>query len=277
MQQLTTLTTLFLKQLVRRRSLWILVAVLGVMLLVSYFVQKQIDNMMQEGARYEIATRSAASTLNNYAAQIRGFTIAFVLLVSALIAPAARKDGTAQFLLSLSIGRYQLAAAQFAALSAFLVATVFVIHGGYVYAGYPIGAVSPTQALAGWVMLLGPLWLAAAVIFSTSLSRPAMAVYGLLIVAPYLAIPLAESSFDEWSAHVPVWLSRLVDGLELLFPKAENVILWPRLGLDVRPDASPAPRWGWYLAQHLFASAFWIALGLWRYRHHDLGSRLPTK
>jgi ABC-type transport system involved in multi-copper enzyme maturation permease subunit len=277
MRQFLGLTALFLKQLVRRKSLWAVVAVVGAMLLVGYLVQKQMDEALRDGVRYDVATRRAASTLDAFASQIRGFSVALVLLVSALVAPAARKDGTAQFLLSLSVGRYRLAAAQFAALSAFLSAVVFVIHAGYVFAARDLGVTSPAQIGLAWATLLGPLGLAAAVVFSLSLSRPAMVVYAVLIAVPYVALPLAEAATNEWPQRAPFWAPRLVDGLEFLFPKTESVILWPRLGLDPGSGEPPVSRWGWTLAQHGLACTFWIALGLWLYRGHDLGSRTPTK
>jgi hypothetical protein len=277
MGQFTSLTVLFLKQLLRRKSLWIVVAVFGAMALVNYVVYKQMQDALGQGASYDLATRQATSALAGFAAQIRGFSIALVLLVSALVAPAARKDGTAQFVLCLSVDRYRLAAAQFAALSGFVVPAVLVIHGGYALAASRLGAMSSMELLTAWSALLAPLLLASLVVFSLSLSRGAIAVYGVLIGVPYLLLPLLGGAIGEWHAYLPLQTTRLVDNLSLLFPKPEDIVVWPHLGFEVHSTEPPFPRWGWELAHHGFASAFWIALGFWRYRNLDLGSRTPSK
>jgi ABC-type transport system involved in multi-copper enzyme maturation permease subunit len=277
MGQFTSLTVLFLKQLLRRKSLWIVVAVFGAMALVNYVVYKQMQDALGQGASYDVATRQATSALTGFAGQIRGFSIALVLLVSALVAPAARKDGTAQFVLCLSVDRFRLAAAQFAALSAFVVAAVLVVHGGYVLAASRLGAMSTMELLAAWSTLLAPLLLASLVVFSLSLSSGAITVYGVLIGMPYLLLPLLGGVIGQSHAHLPMAMTRLIDNVRLLFPKAEDMIVWPHLGLDVQATEPPFPRWAWDLAHHGFASAFWIALGLWRYRSLDLGSRTSTK
>ena len=277
MGQFISLTGLFLKQLLRRKSLWIVVAVVGAMALVNYLVYKQLQDALGQGASYDVATRRATSVLTGFAGQIRGLSVALVLLVSALVAPAARKDGTAQFVLCLSVDRHRLAAAQFAALSGFVVPAVLVLHCGYVLAASRLGAMSAVEMLAAWWALLAPLWLASLVVFSLSLSRGAITVYGILIGVPYLLLPLVGAAIGEWHALVPMTVTRLVDNVGLLFPKPEDMIVWPHLNLDVRSAEPPFPRWSWELAHHGLASGFWIALGLWRYRGLDLGSRTPTK
>ena len=80
------------------------------------------------------------------------------------------------------------------------------------------------------------------------------------------------------SCHLPVsgvppsasscWLSR--------FPRLTPLVIWPRLALPT-PERPPFPAWGLETLHGLAATAFWVVIGLWAYRRHDFGSRIPTK
>jgi hypothetical protein len=105
MRQYLTLVRLFWQQLIRRKSLWIVMAVVGVALLVNYTIQSEMKAMLEDGVRYDIATRRAAASLESYAGQIRMGSVFLVLAIAALVAPPARRDGTTQFVLTLSVSR----------------------------------------------------------------------------------------------------------------------------------------------------------------------------
>ena len=51
MRQYLTLMRLFWQQLIRRKSLWIVMAVMGAALLVNYTIQSQMKTMLEQGVR----------------------------------------------------------------------------------------------------------------------------------------------------------------------------------------------------------------------------------
>jgi hypothetical protein len=279
-RQYRSLVWLFWQQLLRRKSLWIVVALAGALLLVNFAIASQMRGMLQEGIRYDIATRRAAAALDSYADQIRQWAVVLVLVVAALVAPPSRRDGTTQFVLTLSVSRRRLAMAQFGALGLFILAGVLVIHAGYAVAAYRLGVLRAQEAAVSWLFLLLPLVLWAAAGFSLSLTRPALLVYAILLGVPYLLLPLLSAFIASWSAKSPevvrLLASRVVDNWGLLFPKVATLIAWPRATLPT-PDRPPWPAWTWEGLHALAASAFWIVIGHWTYRRHDFGSRIPTK
>lgn len=280
MQRHLALVRLFWQHLIRRKSLWVVVALVGVVLLINTAIQSQMKGMLQEGVRYDIATRRAAVALDAYAEQIRDGAALLVVIVGALLAPASRRDGTTQFALTLSVSRLELALTQFGALALFVFIGTFVVHTGYSVAAQRLGILRIPEALLGWVVFLAPLLLLAAASFSLSLTRPALMVYAILLGVPHLALPVLGAFVGSWSDRSPVVLrlagARVVDNLGLLFPRMDAVIVWPRLwfATAARP---PHPAWGWEVMHQVAAAALWIVVGLWAYRRLDLGSRIPTK
>lgn len=276
MKSFLTLTSLFLKQLVRRKSLWIVFAVFGGMILINYIIQSQMERALGEGVSYDVATRKAASALQSFAGQIRSYSVILILIVSALVAPASRKDGTTQFVFTLSVSRLKLALSQYAALSVFVLASVIIIHTGYAITALQLGIMTAGEVAFSWIFLLIPLMLYSAVIFSFSLSNSAIVTYIIFIAIPYLLIRLAEAGIEEWADYVPMVMVRFTDNLELLFPDMNGLILWPRLSPGIIPKAPPFPDWTWCIVHVILASFFWIALGFWFYRNYDFGSRTAT-
>jgi hypothetical protein len=128
------------------------------MVLMNYFISSEMYRALGSGESYDIASRRATSQLQSFAAEIRNYSMVFVLVVSALVAPAACKDGTAQFVLALSVGRFKTAAAQFAALSILVGLSLLIIHLGYVAAAAKIDAISGVEAVFSWIFLVLPLW-----------------------------------------------------------------------------------------------------------------------
>jgi hypothetical protein len=138
-----------------------------------------------------------------------------------------------------------------------------------------------SEALFAWPLLLAPLLLVATASFALSLTRPALLVYGILLGVPYLLLPVLEAWVGSWEAsHVPLALrlfsARVIDNLDLLFPRWSQLVIWPRIALPT-PERPPLPAWGLEATHALAATAFWVVAGLWAYRRHDFGSRLPTK
>src|SRR5258708_22391041 len=135
---------------------------------------------MDLGVRCDIDTRRAAATLETYTDQIRKGAAILVVVVAALVAPPSRRDGTTQFVLTLSVGRRRLALAQFGALALFILMGTIVVHAGYMITAYKLGILRVEEALWAWLLLLVPLLVLAAVRFSMSLTRPALLVHALL-------------------------------------------------------------------------------------------------
>jgi hypothetical protein len=279
-RQYRSLVWLFWQQLIRRKSLWIVVALAGVVLLINLAIASQMKGMLEEGVRYDIATRKAAAALDSYADQIREWSVVLVLVVGALVAPPSRRDGTTQFVLTLSVSRRRLALAQFGALGLFVLIGTLVVHAGYVVAAYRLGVLQVRAAAVSWLFLLVPLILWAAVSFSLSLTRPALLVYAILLGVPYLLLPVLSAFIGSWSAKSPeiirLLASRVVDNWGLLFPKVATLIAWPKASLPT-PVRPPWPGWTWEALHALAASAFWVVIGFWTYRRYDFGSRTPTK
>lgn len=280
MRRYLTLVRLFWQHLIRRKSLWVVIALVGVVMLINAVIQSQMKGMLDQGVRYDIATRRAAAALEDYAQQIRQGAALLVLIVGALIAPSSRKEGTSQFALTLSVSRLRLALAQFGALALFILLGALVVHVGYSVAAYRLGILRVPEALLGWAVFLVPLLLLAAASFSLSLTRPALLVYVILLGVPYLAVPLLTAFIGSWSTRVPEALrllsARVVDNVGLLFPNLGPLIVWPKLWFS-SPSRPPYPAWGWEAFHQVAAVALWVVVGLWAYRRYDFGSRIPMK
>jgi hypothetical protein len=278
--QFRSLVWLFWQQLIRRKSIWIVVALAGVVLLINFAIASQMKGMLEQGIRYDIATRRAAAALDSYAGQVRQWSVVLVLVVAALVAPPARKDGTTQFVLTLSVSRRRLALAQFGALAIFVAAGALVVHLGFVAAAYRLGVLEVREALISWLFLLIPLLIWAAASFSLSLTRPALLVYAILLGVQYLLLPLLAAFIGNWSTKVPEALrllaARVVDNWGLLFPNIGSLIVWPKASLPM-PVRPPWPALPWEILHALAAIGFWVLIGFWTYRRHDFGSRTPTK
>ena len=280
MRRYLSLVRLFWQHLIRRKSLWVVVALVGIVMLVNVTIQAQMKDMLEEGVRYDIATRRAAVALDRYAEQIRQGTVLLVVVVAALIAPASRKEGTTQFVLTLSVSRLRLAAAQFGALAIFILLGTLVVHIGYNVAAYRLGILRVPQALLGWVVFLAPLLLQASASFALSLTRPALVVYAILLGVPKLALPLLSAFVANWSVRVPELVrllsARVIDNANLLFPSIDTLVMWPRLWFAV-PERPPYPAWGLEVLHQLAVVGLWVMIGLWGYRRYDFGSRIPLK
>ena len=277
MRTFPTLTSLFLKQLIRRKSIWIIVIIFAAVVFLNYIITARMDEAIGRGVSYDVATKQAASALRSFAEQIKSFSIVLIIFVSALVAPASRKDGTSQFVLTLSSSRFKLAISQYAALSLFIAVSVFIIHGGYVAAALKLGVMSLPEIFLSWIFLLIPLLLYSAIVFFVSLSSSIISTYIIFLAIPYIAIGLAESLIKEFSHYVPMFIVRFWDNLEFLYPNMDNLILWPRLSPAITWKEPPVPDWTWQITHLIACLLFWIFLGYRFYNNYNFGSRTPTK
>jgi ABC-type transport system involved in multi-copper enzyme maturation permease subunit len=272
-----TLTLLFLRQLMRRKWLWSVIILFAVMMLINYIVQAELEKAVGAGLTYDVATRRAVSTLQSFEQQIRAYSVILILVVSGLVAPASRKDGTTQFVLTLSVSRYKLALSQFTALASFVLVSVLIVHAGHAMAALKLGAITLGEIAFSWVFLLIPLMVYSAVVFSYSLAYPAIVTYAVLWAIPSVLLPLVGAGIKEFGNHIPTVMVRFVDNLELFFPDIESLILWPRLSFGVVQKEPPFATWTWQIVHTLLAYSLWILVGSWFYRNFDFGSRTPAK
>ncbi len=277
MKHFLALTILFLKQFIRRKSLWIVFIVFAAMMMLNYYIQSQLERAIAEGVRYDIATKQTISSLQTFASQIRVYAVYLILIVSALVAPASRKDGTTHFVLTLSVSRLQLALSQYSALSIFVFISVIIVHVGYVVAAHDFGIMTLGEIMFSWLFLLLPLMLLSAAVFSFSLSCRFIVTLIIFLAVPYVLLNLAEYAIIEFADYVPMAAERFIDNLQFFFPPMQDVIIWPRISMGTMPKVPPIPDWTWQVWHTVFASLFWIVLGYFFYKKHDLGSRPATK
>jgi hypothetical protein len=260
-----TLLQVFLRDLVRRRSLWVLAALLVAAVLVDNWVSVPGSQPGPASvAGHELVRAQAVFKLRTAVIVVRQWAILAVIVFSVLLAPESRRNGTTSFLLCLGVGRLPLAAAQYAALALFLSAGALIVHAGYSLAALPLDETTPSQALLGWFPLLAP-WLAmTAAAFALSLALGAIETVTILIAIPLAAFVAAGLLRDSGSAAS--FLVPLLDHIRMMFPDPGRLAAyWPH-----------PPEGDWPAAQSFLSIAFWTALGLWLYSRRDLGSRAAT-
>ncbi|MBX3212426.1 MAG: hypothetical protein KF850_10370 [Labilithrix sp.] len=265
----------FLRDLVRRRMLWVIVlATLGV-LAANYGIQRTMERAIGEGASWDVATRRASANLERLAEQVRDWLPVTIVLLAAIVAPESRRNGTTQFALSCGVRRGQIAAAQFAALSVILGVVIAIVHVGFAIPGVTTGAMSPAEVAAAWVGLLVPLFALAAAVFCLSLTATAIETYLVFLGVPFVVrtIPNVVGGFPHW---LPRPIVTAIDNFGLLFPEVDSLIPWPHLSYG-KPSGLPHAEWHWPAAHLSVVIAFWLVAGLWRYRRHDFGSRAAVK
>ncbi len=277
MNSIFTLTAIYIRQLQRSKSTWIVLLIFAGMFIINYYVQSRFEEALKDGVSYDVATRQASSALKQLTDQIRGYSVMLIIIISALIAPESRKNGTTQFVISLSVNRFKLALSQFLALSVFVILSVFIIHIGYIITASNLGIINYSEMLFSWVYLLFPLLIQSAVIFSFSISFSAIETYIVFLGVPYVVIELLNFGFSEISDYVPMLFIRFADNLRLLYLNVQDIIFWPRLSHGAVITDPPFPDWTWMTVHIVFSASFWILLGLWFYRNHDFGSRTAVK
>jgi len=272
---LGALVRLFLRDLARRRFVWFLVIISIVAVVVIRWTTGTVEDAVGSGEPYDIATRRAASQLEGLAETLRTLAYVVAMLIAAQIAPESRKNGTAQFVLSLGVSRNALAGAQLSALLLSVTAGVLLLHGGVAIAGLRSEAVTPVEAAAGWVTLLVPLLLVSASAFALSLSSSVVETYLVFFGVPFLTQALPSFTRGGSDAF-PGFAMRAIDNLGLLVPWFDHMSPWPHLAFEATSGA-PHPEPGWHATHIALATAFWMVLGLWLHRRHDFGSRTAVR
>jgi len=269
------LVAMFLRDLVRRRLFWALVILTVAILGINYWTTRIMEDAMGTGETWDMATRRAASRLDSLASWLRGWIAFVVILLSAQVAPEARKNGTTQFVLSVGVRREVLAGAQLVALFILVGGALAILHAGFSVAGLKTGYLAPSDVALGWISLVLPMLALAASVFALSLTASAIETYLAFIGVPLLVrtLPAQANGFPR------VFPRALVHGIEnlgLLFPDPDVLMTWPLASFGTGAGA-PRPDLAWPVLHFAAVVAFWVTLGLWLQGRHDFGSRTALK
>ncbi len=277
MRQFFSLVNIFIRQMLRSKAIWLIIGIFALMALANFYNQSRLNTMLNNGVAYDVVTQQATGMINSMAEQIKIFSMIFTILISALLAPASRKNGTTQFAISMQVSRMRLAAAQFTALSIFIAAAVFLLHAGYCIFAARYEMISIAEMLFSWIFLLVPLLMTAAVSFSLSLAFSSIVVYLIIFGIPGILLNLIESLIRLKAKTTPLFLVQLKDNIALLFPEPQTLIFWPYIGPNVSVQAPPYPVWTWTILNAVFIMGFWLSFSYAIYRNHNIGSRQPLK
>ena len=277
MRPFFSLVNIFVRQMLRSKALWIIIAIFAIMALEYFSNQSRFNRMIDEGVSYDMATQQASGRLNRSAGQIRDFSTVFVILISALLAPASRKNGTTQFVLSMQVSRLRLGIAQFVALSLFIIVAVFIIHIGFCIFAVSVGYIDLWEFFLSWVFLLVPLLLTAAVSFSLSLAFSSIIVYLIIFGIPSVLLDLLSSLIMRNDKEAPLFIVQMIDNIYLLFPNPQSLVFWPFMGPNVSVTDPPYPVWTWTILNSILVVCFWLSLAYAFYRNYNIGSRRPLK
>ena len=278
MNPFKALVKLFLVQMRQSKALWVICGVMALAILFNVYTETQFKQWMDDGMTYDLATQKATGALKQLAASIRNYSVIFVFVIAALVAPTSRKNGTSQFVLSLQVSRMKLAIAQFLALSIFITAAVLIIHTGFGIIALRLSYIDLADMLFAWIVLLAPLLMTAAVSFALSLSLSSISVYLVLLGIPLLTFSLVESTYtSRIGKWIPVCFARMVDNIILFFPSPDSLIFWPFLSPKRVIVDPPHPVWSWSLLNYAFVMVFWVSLSFYFYRSLNIGSRQVLK
>lgn len=236
-----------------------------------------MNEWLEGGMTYDMATQRASSNLNSMAEQVRTYSVLLVIIISALIAPASRKNGTTQFVLSMQVTRLRLSIAQYTALAVFITSAVMITHLGFSFVGLYIGSMGLLEVLIGWISLLLPLLVIAAISYSLSTAFSSIAVYITLLGIPFLILPLIDTLMNWRGKWIPVSVARLFDNIGFLFPNPEFLMFWPHLSPGHMVTDPPFPIYMWCILNFVFTAAFWISISYYFFANYNIGSRQPLK
>jgi len=272
---------LFLRDLLRRRVLWVLVAIIAGSLTFNYYVAGNSEIFVSEGAHGPVVSApegSAETSLKlkgafQAVAQVIDYLVlVFVTVLAVLVAPESRRNGTTQFLLSLPVSRLRIAAAQFGALAACITVALLIVHLGIGYAGWVVGEMSAAELVLAWIPLLTAAMLRALGVFALSTTLSTASTLVVMLIAPMLLTVATQSLMALPDVDVtPV--VRLLEHAQFLFPDLGALVFWPRIWLRFPTENVPSTGLAFVLAHSLLSVGFWTALGFLLYRRHDFGSR----
>lgn len=276
MNAFRTLISLFIRQLLHRRSVVIIVILMLLMVVINFKVINRFNDFLEDGSSYDVATRRASNSLNRYANEITMFGVITIVLVSALIAPGSRRDGTTQFMFTIAVGRFRFAVSQFAALAAFVLAAAMLVHVGYVIPAMMLDAMTLPEILLSWIFLFVPMLMLSLVIYMISLSHAALTSYALILGVPLIILPAYEGLLGDLAKDdraVAFFLQRMINNLMFFYPKVDTFMVWPELLPKGDPGVLPVPVWTWSVLHSCSAILFWVIVGSWLFRHASIGSR----
>jgi hypothetical protein len=269
------LVAMFLRDLLRRRLFWALVILTVAILGINYWTAHVMEDAMGTGETFDIASRRAASRLQGLSSFLRGWIPFVVTLLSAQVAPEARKNGTTQFVLSVGVRREVLAGAQLAALFILIGSALGILHVGFAAAGLKTGYLGPRDVVLGWISLVVPMLALATSVFALSLTASAIETYLAFIGVPLLVRTL-PAQVHGFPRTFPRALVHAIENISLLFPEPETLVTWPLASFGAS-TGEPRPHVFWPAAHLVAIVAFWLTLGLWLQRRHDFGSRTALK
>ncbi len=271
------LVKIFFKQLIRSKALWIISGLLLVMVLLIFFYESNMQEWLGSGMTYDMATGKASNQLKNLSNSIVSYSILFIIIISALIAPGSRKNGTTQFVLCMQVSRLKLALAQFSALSIFVCIATLIIHIGFAITAIKVSLIGFPELFLAWIPFLATLLVASAISFSLSTGFSTIATYIILFGIPKILLPLIQELMVWKGQWIPVPVARLFDNLAMLFPDPKNIIFWPFLSPQMDIISPPYPLWTWCLLNYSFGALFWILVGFYCYSGNNIGSRQVLK
>jgi ABC-type transport system involved in multi-copper enzyme maturation permease subunit len=268
----SSLVSLFLRDLIRRRTLWVLATILAGVVAFNLYISDQTQQFEQANRVASTVGPQLAGSFTQLAEAIHYFVLLFVSLLALLVAPESRRNGTTQFLLTLPISRGRIARAQLAAIAILIGASVLILHVGIGYGGWRIGAMSATELWLSWIPLLVMCLLQALPVFALSTSMSATATLIIILVVPILLAVTANAlaAFRSIDATLPI---RLIEHARFLFPDLSSLLAWPRVWLSYQVGDVPATSLRLLFVHQLCAVAFWTLAGLLRYRRYEFGSR----
>lgn len=269
MRTFTAFVVMFIRDLVRRRMVWVILFVIIAMLGLNELMRSVMEQSLESGDSYDIATRKAVSGLERIGLSIRQWLPIAVALIALQLAPESRKNGTTQFVLSLGVSRIRVALAQYAALCVFLLSIVLIVHVGYCISGFRIGAVTAAEFAGAWLTLTGSVLVLAAVVHAL-----AMTLSGVEVVLVLFVVPLFAAMFPQLTSTLKIeanWLVVMLDNVNLFYPNPNALVTWPHLAFKANVQ------WQWPLIHRIFAASFWLLFGYWLLRYHDFGSRTAAK
>lgn len=275
MSRFSSLVALFVRDLVRRRMLWIIVFIVIGVIGLNYWTAHAMERAVGGGQSIDIATKRAASSLDDLASTVRSMTSYAVIAIAAIVAPESRRNGTTQFVLSLGVGRGVLSAAQFVALTLLIAAGSLALHVGFSIAALSVEAVTFREAILSWPLLMGPLIATAAAVFALSTTFGILETYMVFFGAPFVTGTILELVHDKLDG-VPLAPVRAVENLRLLLPDTHALMVWPHLGVAGAGPSSESI-WAWPVIHNMLAVTLWILIGAALLRRHDFGSRTALK
>jgi len=276
MKAYLALTVLFLRDLVRRRMLWFLVVVGAGTLAFNYFLAREVGSLVEAGRSYDLAVSQASAVFHQFTRTLLPKIMLVAAALAVMVAPESRRNGTTQFVLSVPLRRRSLALSQFSAIAVFVILSVLIAHVGIAFGGWRIGAVSGEQAALSWLGLLVPVLAVVAVVFALSLVFSVPATLLVFAGVPLLLGVLKSGIQQTGLLKFPL-VVRILEQATFLFPRPENLVVWPRMPTEMFHLGPPVPDWRLLAAHEICALLFWFVLGAWLYRRHNFGSRTALK